>query len=113
MKAKPSDTFSLAVLYQNQYIMENIEQLLTSIVQSFVTTPDDVCLTVSEESDDKGDLVMIHVKVNKQDVGMCIGEKGITAEAIRRVVGLAGFRQLNKRVFVKIDAPRLFKSSVE
>lgn len=80
------------------------------ILKSIVAYPDDVELHVSQESDEQGELEIINVKVHKEDVGACIGKKGGTAEAIRRIIGLAGFKSLNKRVYVRLDAPKLPKA---
>ena len=93
--------------------MDKIEQLVMTVIKSFVHSPEDVELHSSQETDDKGELTMINVKVNRDDVGLCIGEKGATAEAVRRIVGLAGFKETGKRVFVRIDAPKLAKNHFE
>lgn len=89
--------------------MDKIELLLQDLLKGFVNYPDDVATHVSTDSDDKGELSMINVRVHKDDVGLCIGEKGKTAEAIRRIISLAGFRQMGTRVYVKIDAPKIPK----
>lgn len=90
--------------------MENVKRLLLEIVQGVVDKPDQVELFVSEETDTTGEIVIINVKLAKEDVGICIGQKGTTAEAIRKVIGLVGFKQTGKRVYVKIDAPRIPKN---
>lgn len=87
--------------------MENVENLLLTIMQGFVSNPDEVELVSSNEEDEKGDFVMLTIKVSKEDVGLCIGEKGNTAEALRRIIGLIGFKQVGKRVYVKVDAPKI------
>lgn len=87
--------------------MDRVEELLQQIVKGLVNFPDEVQTFVSDDTDEKGELVMINVKVNKGDVGTCIGEGGKTAEAIRKVIGLVGFKQLGKRVYVKVDAPKI------
>lgn len=90
--------------------METVETLLTMIVKGIVNHPDDVELFVSDDKDDKGDLTMINVRVHKSDIGVCIGEGGKTAEAIRKVVGLVGYKRTGCRVYVKIDAPKIPKT---
>lgn len=87
--------------------MQQVENFLSEIVKGIVTKPDEVQTHVSDEKNEDGNLTLINVKVAKEDVGLCIGEKGKTAEAIRRVVGLYGFQRLKKRVYVKIDAPKV------
>ncbi len=93
--------------------MENVKVLLLDIVKGLVDKPDRVELFMSEETDGTGEIVIINVKVATEDVGICIGQKGTTAEAIRKVIGLVGFKQTGKRVYVKIDAPRIPRNHFE
>lgn len=87
--------------------MENINNLVMTIVQSIVNVPEEVELSHEDIEDDEGSYKLINVRVNQKDVGLCIGSKGVTAEAIRRIVGIAGFKELGVRVHVNIDAPKL------
>lgn len=93
--------------------MNEIEQLLLSIIRAIVAYPDDVQTHIDIGSDEKGELTTIHVKVNPADVGLCIGEGGKTAESLRRLISLAGHRQLDKRIYTKIDAPRVPRNHFE
>ena len=90
--------------------MDYAQNLLVQVVKGFVNFPESVETFVSEDTDDKGTLIMINVKVHKDDVGTCIGEGGKTAEAIRKVIGIVGFKQSGKRIYVKIDAPKVPKT---
>jgi len=87
--------------------MDRLEKILLELVQGFVDHPEAVELHTTADADEQGELVIINVKLHKEDVGMCIGQKGTTAEAIRKVIGLIAFKQIEKRVYVKIDAPRI------
>lgn len=87
--------------------MDAIEKLLLSVISAIVAYPDDVEIYTDVGQDERGEITTIHVKVNNADVGLCIGEGGKTAEAIRRIISLAGHRTLDKRVYTKIDAPRI------
>lgn len=89
--------------------MQYVEDLLRDILKGIVDNPDEIDLHFTEEQDDRGDVTIINVKLALEDVGACIGQKGKNAEAIRRVVGLVGFKKTGKRVYVKIDAPRIPK----
>ena len=89
--------------------MDTTKELLKNLICGFVNNPEAVELYVDKETDDKGEVNIIHVKVDKDDVGICIGSSGTTAEALRKIVGLIGFKQLNGRVYVKIDAPKIPK----
>lgn len=90
--------------------MNEIEQLLLSIIRAIVAYPDDVETYTDVGTDERGELTTIHVKVNSADVGLCIGESGKTAESIRKIISLAGHRALEKRIYTKIDAPRVPKN---
>ena len=87
--------------------MDEIKDILVNnIIKNIVSVPEDVQVSTSEGSDDKGEYIAISVKVNKADVGRCIGEEGNNAEAIRKVVALIAWRKLGKRVRTIIDAPK-------
>lgn len=87
--------------------MEYTENVIKLIVQGFVEFPDEVELHVEEKTDSEGELTVVNIKVRPEDVGVCIGEKGSTADALRRIIGLVGYKQNDKRVFVRIDAPKM------
>lgn len=93
--------------------MQYVEDLLLNILKGIVEKPEEIDLHFSEEQDERGELTVVNVKLAREDVGACIGQKGKNAEAIRRVVGLVGFKKTGKRVYVKIDAPRIPKNHFE
>lgn len=99
-----------ALLQIKQIAMDTIERILLDIIKGFVDFPDQVELHKTDDVDEQGELVVVNVKLAREDVGMCIGQKGSTAEALRKIVGLIAFKQLGKRVYVKIDAPRIPRS---
>lgn len=84
-----------------------VEQYLVSMLKLIVNNPDRVETFCDVGKDERGELHTIHVKVHNDDIGLCIGEGGSTAEALRRVIGLIATRQLKQRVFIKIDTPRI------
>lgn len=90
--------------------MDEIVLIVAELIKSFVTEPNEVKTHLSEMQDERGTVQVINVKVAKSDIGVCIGEDGKTAEALRRIIGLVGFKKLDRRVYVKIDAPRFPKS---
>ena len=90
--------------------MEKVHETLRLVLGSIVSYPDEIEIFSSVEKDDSGELEIINVKVHKDDVGLCIGVGGSTAEALRKIIGLVGFKQVNKRVYVRIDAPKLPKA---
>ena len=93
--------------------MKQVENLIKEIMSGIVSDPESVEIHSSTEKDSKGEVVVINVKVAKHDIGICIGRKGETAEAIRKVIGLYGYQQTSKRVYVKIDAPKIHKDHFE
>ncbi len=90
--------------------MKQVEELVKEIISGIVSDPTNVEIYLSNDKDSKGDVTVINVKVAKHDIGICIGKKGETAEAIRKVVGIYGYQQTSKRVYVKIDAPKIHKN---
>ena len=90
--------------------MQQVETLLLDILKGIVDHPEEIELNFHEDTDDRGEVTIVNVKLAREDVGACIGQKGKNAEAIRKVVGLVGFKQTGKRVYVKIDAPRIPKN---
>lgn len=66
--------------------MENIKNLLNTILSEIVDNPDQITITSSET--DKGTL--FEIKVSKGDVGKVIGKQGRVASAIRTIVKAAG-----------------------
>lgn len=93
--------------------METVKDILSGVLKSFVKHPEDVELHETTDTDEKGELVIINVKVNRADIGICIGTEGNTAEALRKIAGLIGFKHTGKRIYVKIDAPKIPKDHYE
>lgn len=91
--------------------MSETEEILLTMIKHMVDEPDEVQLHMSEEIDDKKKpYLLINVKVADKDIGAAIGRGGVIAKATREVIGVIGFREFNKRVFVRIDAPELPKN---
>lgn len=86
--------------------MDEIKDLLTTIIKSIVRKPDEVSMVISEGTDEEGEVININVSVGKEDIGRCIGEQGKNAEALRKVVALISWNKLNKRVRTRIEAPK-------
>ncbi|MDF1498539.1 MAG: KH domain-containing protein [Patescibacteria group bacterium] len=98
---------------QKEIRRQNTESLLKEIILGIVSEPESVETYLSTEKDEKGEIFIINVKVAKHDIGACIGKRGETAEAIRKIIGLIGFQQTGKRYYVKIDAPKIHKNHFE
>ena len=90
--------------------MDEVQSILSQIIKGIVSKPEEVVLHATNDKDDKGDIVIINIKLNKTDIGVCIGKGGENAEAIRRIIGLIGFKLTGTRVYVKIDAPQIPKN---
>lgn len=95
---------------QNDPEMKFVEDLLLDILSGIVVRTPEIELHYSQETDERGDLTIINVKLAREDVGAAIGQKGETAQAIRKLVGVIGFNKTGKRIYVKIDAPRIPKN---
>lgn len=86
--------------------MEETQELLVQVIKAMVAHPDEVEVHASEDKDERGEFTTMNVKVHPEDVGLCIGEGGKTAEAFRRIFGLIGHRH-EQRLYVRIDAPKI------
>ncbi len=74
-----------------------MKELVEVIAKSLVDNPDQVVVTETE----KGDELLIELKVASSDMGKVIGRQGRIAKAIRSVVKAASSR-LDKKVVVEI-----------
>ncbi|MBR0130262.1 MAG: KH domain-containing protein [Firmicutes bacterium] len=72
--------------------------LIETIARSLVQNPEQVEVRLVEE---KGDSMVIELKVSESDMGKVIGKQGRIAKAIRTVVKAAATKQ-NKSVTVEI-----------
>lgn len=86
--------------------MKRLTTIAEDVVSLFVNQPEEVEAEREETTDDDGEeLTVIKVHVADEDVGLCIGKKGATAKALRRIVGLTGM-QRGKDVLLKIDTEK-------
>ena len=76
------------------------EKLIHSLIDEIVDDPKSVLIRVSESG--PKDVVIIVVS-EKNDTARLIGHKGIIANALREVVGVAG-KSENKRVHLKFES---------
>lgn len=74
---------------------------LKSIVAPLVNYPDEV--RVEGKSDDRG--VLLTLFVARDDMGIVIGQAGITAKAFREILRVFGARN-KARISLKIDDPQ-------
>ena len=77
------------------------EKLIHSLIDDIVDDPKSVLIRISEGSTPK-DIVIIIVS-EKNDTARLIGHKGIIANSLREVVGVAGKSQ-NKRIHLKFES---------
>ena len=77
--------------------MENIKNLLNTILSEIVDSPDQIIITTSET--DKG--TPFEIKVSKGDVGKVIGKQGRVASAIRTIVKASGAKN-GQRVMLNV-----------
>ena len=75
-----------------------MKDLLVTVVQGLVETPDAVEVTVDEPNEEG--IVVYHLHVAAEDMGRVIGKQGRIAKAIRTVMRAAAVR---KDVKVQVD----------
>ncbi len=75
-------------------------ELLVSIAQGLVETPDAVNVTVDEPNEEG--VIVFHLHVAENDMGRVIGKQGRIAKAIRTVMRAAANRE-GQKVAVEID----------
>jgi uncharacterized protein len=76
------------------------QQFLEQLVKAIVRQPDQV--RTERTTDEMGTLILLHVA--KDDMGIVIGKRGTTSNAIKLLVKLVGFNN-DSRVAVKIEEP--------
>jgi len=77
------------------------EKVVHALIDSIVEEPDSVLIRVSEGTSPKDVLIMIVAE--KNDTARLIGRKGIIANALREIIGVAGKNE-NKRVHIKFES---------
>lgn len=76
------------------------QEFLENILKALVNHPDDV--KVERTVDEMG--VLLTIKVNPADVGIIIGRKGSTIQAIRTLVKIVGLKN-RARINLKVEQP--------
>ena len=79
----------------------NYENIIHSLIDSIVDEPSSVLIRVSEGNTAKD--VLIIIAAEKNDTARLIGHKGLIANALREVVGIAG-KSENKHVHLKFES---------
>lgn len=92
--------------------LEELKESVLSLVKSITRNPNEVSLHTEDQfSEEKGELLLISIKVATEDIPVCIGTGGSTAESIRRFTCLIARRlDYDRRLFVRIDAPVMPKN---
>ena len=77
------------------------EKIVHTLIDDIVEDPKSILIRVSEGTTPKD--VLIIVAAEKEDTARLIGHKGIIANALREVVGIAG-KSENKRIHIKFES---------
>lgn len=77
------------------------ENIIHTLIDDIVEDPSAVLIRVSEGSTPKD--VVIVIASEKDDTARLIGHKGIIANSLREVVGVAG-KSENKRIHIKFES---------
>ena len=73
--------------------------MIHQFIDPIVSNPDNVVIT-EEESRSKKDRLFV-IRCNSEDMGRLIGKRGITADALREVISIAG-KNNNQHIHIKI-----------
>ncbi len=77
------------------------EYIIHTLIDDIVEDPKAVLIRVSEGSTPKD--VVIIIASEKNDTARLIGHKGVIANSLREVVGVAG-KSENKRIHIKFES---------
>jgi len=89
--------------------IEAVREVLLELAKKMVNNPDKVTVKIREEEDERGHVTVLGVSADDKDFGILIGTLGANAQALRKVIGVVAHRQVNRRVYVQIDAkPKKF-----
>ena len=78
------------------------EKLLEEIIKAIVDSPDEVKIT--RTSDEMG--ILLSVKIDPKDAGICIGKAGKTVQAVRTILSIVGMKN-KARIDIKLEVPDL------
>jgi len=89
--------------------LKQLEKFIETVICGIVNQPQKVELHFSTKQDeDRGEVTVINIKVAVEDIPVCIGAGGSTADSIRRLAVLASRKiGYDKALFVRVDAPRM------
>lgn len=77
------------------------EKLIHTLIDDIVDDPDSILVRVSEGNTPKD--ILIIIAAEKNDTARLIGHKGIIANSLREVIGVAG-KSENKRIHIKFES---------
>jgi len=81
--------------------MDHIQELLEGIIKAMVSIPDEVL--IEKEIDEKG--VRFSIWVDKRDMGLVVGSRGVNIEAIKQIFGILGQRE-KTNISIKLKEPK-------
>lgn len=92
--------------------IENLTKSVADLVKMIASKPDHVFLHSEIKNDpEKGQFLQINIKVEPEDIPVCIGLGGRVAESIRLIACLIARKiEFDMRLFVRVDAPRMPKN---
>lgn len=82
--------------------MPELEKDLRALFTLLVTKPEALKFRFIEAEDTRGKYIRVYVRSDLNDTRVLLGEKGINAEAIRRIITIIGVRHTNERVYGQI-----------
>ena len=80
--------------------MEEVQKLLKDIIKAIVNYPDEI--KIEKTVDEMG--VLFRIWVNQKDMGLIIGKAGATANAIKLILKMVGYKN-KSHIAIKIEEP--------
>jgi len=80
--------------------MEDTQKLLEDIIKAIVQNPAEV--KIEKVVDERG--ILFRIWVNQRDMGLVIGKAGVTANAIKHIIKIAGYKT-KSAISIKIEEP--------
>ena len=81
--------------------MEDTQKLLEDIIKAIVQNPEEV--EIKKQVDEMG--VLFRVWVNQKDMGLVIGKVGVTANAIKHIIKIIGYKE-KSHISIKFEEPK-------
>lgn len=83
--------------------MDDTQKLIEDIIKAIVHNPE--AMEIKKDVDEMG--VLFSIRVDRRDMGLIIGPKGSTVEAIKHLVRMFGYKT-RSNISIKVDEPKQY-----